>query len=72
MYPDEWQWGLKEQLLASLLDVQRWIQWTKTEAAQKKDPPPDPIPRPGIKPPEAIGAGAAIPIDELEAELGWG
>lgn len=41
-------WSQTDMLLAELIDVARWLQWSKTEAAEKKQPPPKPYPRPGV------------------------
>lgn len=42
------QWSQTDMLLAELIDVARWLQWSKTEAAEKQQPPPGPFPRPGV------------------------
>jgi hypothetical protein len=43
--------------------------WAKTKAAQKGRNRPKPIPRPGVAGPERIGD--AMPIEELNALIGW-
>ncbi|MGI5222493.1 DUF5361 domain-containing protein [Nocardia sp. CA-290969] len=69
MRPDEWQWGLTEQLLASAVDALTLLVWAKTKDAQKGRNRPKPIPRPGIARPERIGD--AMSIEELNALIGW-
>ena len=46
----EWQWrSLDTHLAAIQADSLRWLQWAKTEAAQKGRGAPPPIPRPGAR-----------------------
>lgn len=74
MNPDSHLWGLEAQLLAELVDTAHWLQWTKTKGAQKKpaEGMPDPIPRPGVKPPEVkVYKYDVLPADEMLAWLGW-
>lgn len=49
MYPDQVGWTLTNQLLASIVDVLRWLQWAKTEDGSKGRNMPEPIERPGVK-----------------------
>ena len=46
----EWQWrSIDTHLAAIQADSLRWLQWAKTEAAQKGRAAPPPIPRPGTR-----------------------
>lgn len=46
----EWQWrSIDTHLAAIQADSLRWLQWAKTEAAQKGRGMPPPIPRPGTR-----------------------
>lgn len=46
----EWQWrSIDTHLAAIQADSLRWLQWAKTEAAQKGRGAPPPIPRPGAR-----------------------
>ncbi|MCB6401518.1 DUF5361 domain-containing protein [Schaalia odontolytica] len=46
----EWQWrSIDTHLAAIQADSLRWLQWAKTEAAQKGRGAPPPIPRPGTR-----------------------
>lgn len=58
-------WSQSEMLLAEMVDLLRWLQWAKTEAAEKKQPPPDPFPRPGVNRKPAAKANAQV-INLLE------
>lgn len=74
MHPDAALWGIQEQLLAELVDVAHWLQWSKTKDAQSKPPKnmPEPIPRPGVKPKEKeIIKFDVMTQDEALAWLGW-
>lgn len=44
-------WSQTDMLLADLIDVARWLQWSKTTDAEEKSPKniPEPFPRPGVK-----------------------
>ncbi|MFG1794130.1 DUF5361 domain-containing protein [Nocardia sp. NPDC049149] len=66
--PDH-QWGLTEMLLADIADSLRWLKWAKTTDAQRKRNIPRPIPRPGVKAPERIGA--PLSVAEMNKFLGW-
>lgn len=48
-HPDAAEWDLNNQLLATAVDLLRWLQWAKTDKAQDPDSMPDPWPRPGVK-----------------------
>ena len=48
--PEAAGWDLPAQLQAQAVDILRWLQWVKTEAAQEPHAQPPPlIPRPGVK-----------------------
>jgi Family of unknown function (DUF5361) len=73
VHGDDAQWGLPEQLLASMADDLSWLVWAKTEDGQKNRNRPDRIPRPGVKPNKdrkQIGS-APLPIDQMAEWLGW-
>jgi hypothetical protein len=40
-------WDSKEYLLAELVDLVRWLQWTKTADGHKNINQPEPLKRPG-------------------------
>jgi hypothetical protein len=42
-------WQPAEHLLASLVDIAAWLQWSKTEDGQRNANRPEPIPRPGAE-----------------------
>ncbi|WP_052372591.1 DUF5361 domain-containing protein [Nocardia otitidiscaviarum] len=62
-------WGLKEMLLADMVDSLRWLVWAKTKDAQKGRNRPKPVPRPGVAKPERIGEKASIA--DMNEFLGW-
>lgn len=73
-------WGLTEQLLATVVDEVRIMQWMYELAHHRKGPrpkPPQRIPRPGITQPEDEdtttygGRASALPTDEMAEWLGW-
>lgn len=70
MNPDDWQWGLAELLIAEVADGTHVGAWQR--GGGKRSDYPKPIPRPGVTETETttIGKGA-IPIDEMNAFLGW-
>jgi len=60
----EWQWrSIDTHLAAIQADSLRWLQWAKTEAAQKGRGAPPPIP-----PPRARGAGHHPPPRRRRAQ----
>lgn len=63
-------WGLKEQLLAALVDQGNINLWLKARAAGKRLEPPQQIPRPGVEPTERIG-DKPMSIAEMNKGLGW-
>ncbi|WP_225985530.1 DUF5361 domain-containing protein [Janibacter melonis] len=79
-FPDdvaEAAWGLSEQLLAAILDVVNWLQWSKTEDGRKNRNRPRLVKRPGVedtsRSAETQQFGSdAIPLDELADFLQWG
>lgn len=50
MHPDEAGWTLTNMLLATIADVLRWLQWSKTKDGRKNRNMPEPIERPGVVP----------------------
>lgn len=61
------EWGLAEQLLAAVADEVRWLHWSKTkDAGTSRNPEPEPIPRPGVKPKKQTLKGDVMEIDEFE------
>lgn len=73
-YPEVALWGLQEQLLAESVDTQHWLKWAKTKDATMKPPKnvPEPIPRPGVKPPKReIYKFDVMTQDEALEWLGW-
>jgi hypothetical protein len=73
----DWEWGLREQLLALLVDEERQSQALAMRLAGVKGVrDPKPIPRPGVTPEKddtVLGGGASVlPIDEMAAWLGQG
>lgn len=73
MFPDSWQWGLREHLLAAQLDALHLIFWSKTKSASKGKDRPKPIPRPGIKPErdETFGEPTVVSVEEMSRRMGW-
>ena len=66
-------WGLSEHLLALVGDYLAQSVWLNSADAEKGRNRPQPIPRPGVGPDEdkrTFGSDP-VPIDELEAFLGW-
>lgn len=59
-------WSQTDMLLAELIDVARWLQWSKTKAAEEKRDVPEPYPRPGVVRKPKVGAVNADVIDLLE------
>lgn len=69
---DKVLWGPKEHLLADLVDVARWMQWSKTKDASKTGAkPPAPIERPGRENPERkTRVGKPEPLENIVEWLG--
>lgn len=42
-------WSQTDMLLAELIDINRWLQWSKTKAAEQNKDQPKPYPRPGVE-----------------------
>jgi hypothetical protein len=64
-------WGLNEQLLAALFDVLAVANWQRGgDGGAKK---PEPLMRPGVKKNrgDVVAQGKAVPMDEMNALLGW-
>lgn len=56
-------WSQTDMLLADLIDVARWLQWSKTKDGEDNRNHPKPYPRPGVKRPGAVTAKV---VDLLE------
>lgn len=68
--PDDYAWGLSEQLLAALFDAAQIGNWQR--ASDPRAPRPKPLQRPGIEPESKTIGGGAVSIDEMDKFLGWG
>lgn len=68
-HPDEWAWGLPEQLLAATVDTLRAANWQR--AGGKPKDFPWPIPRPGVEPDTKTRGREPIPLDDMAKWLGW-
>ncbi len=64
--PSQGQWSQTEMLLALLVDSVRHLQYTLIRVNGGKGKPPDPIPRPGVKP---KGKQARKPLSPEKAEF---
>lgn len=62
-------WGLSEQLLAAIFDATRVGIWQR--GASKRSDYPQPLERPGVKPPRKKYGGTPLPMDEMAKRLGW-
>jgi len=64
-------WGIREQLLAAVFDQLRVLAWLQTEDGAKGRNRPNPLPRPGITPPENERHIEAVPqdLDDIKAWL---
>lgn len=69
MNPDEYEWGLPEQLLALQADYLAVLTWQN--GGGKKADYPDQIERPGVVPNTKKYGKGALPYDEMAAWLGW-
>lgn len=68
MYPDSHEWGLREFLLAELVDVTNLALWFKTKDGQKNRNRPKPWPRPGVDDGTKVHRGNTVTLDQA-AEL---
>jgi len=62
-------WGLPEQLLAALFDATRVGIWQR--GSGKRSDYPEPLERPGVKPPRKKYGGTPLPMHEMAKRLGW-
>ena len=69
MNPEEWEWGLAEQLLAQVADMVTVANWQR--GAGKKRDYPKPIPRPGVESGDKTYGKKPLPIDAMKKWLGW-
>lgn len=68
----DWQHTHEVEFLRSIEYRLRWLQWAKTPDAEKRRNVPDVWPLPwDPKPKTEQYRGDALPIDELNAFLGW-
>lgn len=68
--PEGAAWTFEMQLQATQIDELRYLRFALMRAlgASKEKRPPDPIPRPGVTPPEdkeVFGRGSAMPLDDM-------
>lgn len=70
--PDEYAWGVAEQVMAQAADALNVLVWFKTKDGQKGRNQPDRIPRPGVQPKQSKRhvKATAMPVDELRRRLG--
>lgn len=73
----DWQWSGELHLLASIVDELRFMRFEnrRMHGGSKERRGPDPIPRPGVTPPEdqnVYGRGSAMPMDDMAEWLGGG
>lgn len=68
-YDSRNEWSIDTHLLASVLDVLRWIQWSKTAKGAKNQGQPKPVPRPGYEDAGKVKDSVALPVDEVERLL---
>lgn len=61
-------WGMPEQLLAGLFDLLSMANWQR-QGDEKADRP-EPLPRPGVKRPDAWTGTPRTP-DEIDQLMGW-
>jgi hypothetical protein len=59
-------WSQTDMLLAELIDVARWLQWSKTKAAEDGRDAPKPFPRPGV---DRTGHAGKAPITQNVVNL---
>ncbi|MCC5781374.1 hypothetical protein CRM73_00125 [Kocuria sp. CCUG 69068] len=65
------EWDLTRHLLASMADALNWLQWAKTEEAQKPGAnPPEPIQRPGVQSTKKHYGTGALDEDDMIEWLG--
>ncbi|MFD8618262.1 hypothetical protein [Streptomyces sp. NPDC059513] len=69
MNPDEYAWGIEEQLLAAAVDALNVANWQRGQGKKKDFPAP--IPRPGVEAPDNKFGKEALPMDEMTDWLGW-
>lgn len=67
--PHDSPWGLREHLLAELVDVQHLALWAKTKDGSKNRNRPKPIERPGRRP-ERFGK-KPLELERMKDWLGW-
>ncbi|CQD07287.1 hypothetical protein BN970_01373 [Mycolicibacterium conceptionense] len=68
MFPDQAGWTREALLMADQVDALRILAWQKTKDGLKGRNAPDPIPRPGVTPPQRAGSKTkAAPLSEVRA-----
>lgn len=67
-------WTRQTMLLADLVDAANWLVWSKTKAAHDGSPPPERVPRPGVKPREVRKGSKvkAVPAERIKEIYGLG
>lgn len=73
---DVFEWDLSAQLLAEIANAVKWLQWSKTEDAEKRrlGTRPDLILPPWVQDPTkevTVFGSDPVPLDELDDFLGW-
>jgi hypothetical protein len=65
-------WSQTDMLLAELIDIARWLQWSKTKAAEQNTDRPEPYPRPGVarKGAASVNAKVVSMLEYLRANNG--
>jgi hypothetical protein len=73
LFGADYEWRLKEQILAGISDSLRVLVWQQTADGHKGKNQPKPMPRPGIEPDEdqTTYGKDAVSIEEMNAFLGW-
>ena len=66
---DEMAWSTSDHLLASLVDLTRWLVWAKSDDARRKRNKPEPLPRPGVVNEKVVYGTASMTIEEADAWL---
>lgn len=71
MHPDNAGWTRTNLLLAAIVDLLRWLQWSKTKDGRKNRNRPEPLPRPGVARSKSVHPKAkGAPRSKIRALLG--
>lgn len=73
----DWMWDHDAHFKATIVDELRFMRFEnrRMHGASKERRGPDPIPRPGVTPPEdqnVYGRGSAMPMEDMAEWLGGG